>query len=214
MEKLPCVDPLRLNELDPLIGIILDPAIVKVFHAGSQDLEIFCIQWKSASPCFDTQLAATAGFGSSWATLTWCKNCCRVNSTKGTHEPIGQTPASGRTTALCPGRRDIPGANLYGSDKQIKKWGGGLVAGEFDQLANPDTYRMNPASAWKKSGTSEIAGVQLAVLQSLAAWRENLAVESDRPRRWIVKDEILVDMAGKGKNIVDLSRAGGWIRLL
>ncbi len=37
--------------------------------------------------------------------------------------------------------------------------------------------------------------MQLAVLQSLAAWREEQAQQSNRPRRWILKDEVLLDLA-------------------
>lgn len=44
-------------------------------------------------------------------------------------------------------------------------------------------------------GGNRLRGVQLAVLQSLAAWREEQAQTSNRPRRWILKDEVLLDLA-------------------
>jgi ribonuclease D len=33
------------------------------------------------------------------------------------------------------------------------------------------------------------------VLQALAAWREEQAVKQDRPRRWLLKDELIIDLS-------------------
>lgn len=210
-----CVDPLRLNELDPLIGIILDPAIVKVFHAGSQDLEIFCIQWKKVpAPLFDTQLAATLlGLGEQLGYANLVQKLLGIELDKGhTRTDWSRRPLQEGQLRYALDDVIFLGEIYTDLTSRLKKMGReDWLQGEFDQLANPDTYRMNPASAWKKiKGRQRLQGVQLAVLQSLAAWRENLAVESDRPRRWIVKDEILVDLARRTpKNIVDLSRSRG-----
>ncbi|MES9874721.1 MAG: ribonuclease D, partial [Candidatus Sedimenticola sp. 6PFRAG7] len=55
-----CVDPLVLDDITPLLDIIFDSGITKVFHAARQDLEIFQHLWQRLPvPLFDTQLAAT-----------------------------------------------------------------------------------------------------------------------------------------------------------
>ena len=60
------VDPLAIEDLSELVDIMYDGSIVKIFHAGRQDLEIFHQLWgKLPQPLFDTQLAATLlGLGS------------------------------------------------------------------------------------------------------------------------------------------------------
>ena len=64
-EEIACIDPLALPELDPLLDLLYDPAITKVFHAAYQDLEIFFhLRGAVPAPVFDTQLAATVlGYG-------------------------------------------------------------------------------------------------------------------------------------------------------
>lgn len=214
-ETAACVDPLSLNSLDPLIDIVMNPSIVKVFHAGRQDLEIFNILWhKLPAPLFDTQLAATLlGLGEQlgYATLV--------------QKLLGKELDKGHTRTDWSRRPLQEGQLRYALDDVIylgeiyldlagrlrelgrENW----LQEEFALLANPDTYRIDPAGAWQKiKGRQRLKGVQLAVLKALAAWRENLAVASDRPKRWIVKDEILVDLARRmPKNPDDLSRIRG-----
>jgi ribonuclease D len=67
---------------------------------------------------------------------------------------------------------------------------------DFDDLVDPARYRNPPEEAWLRvKGSNRLKGAQLAVLQAVAAWREEQAQRSNRPRRWIMKDEILLDMA-------------------
>ena len=60
-----CIDPLALQQLDPLIDILYDGSILKVLHAARQDLEIFYyLRGSVPCPVFDTQIAATVlGYG-------------------------------------------------------------------------------------------------------------------------------------------------------
>ena len=54
-----CIDPLNLTDLTPLLEILVDPKVLKIFHAGRQDLEIFYHRWgRLPQPLFDTQIAA------------------------------------------------------------------------------------------------------------------------------------------------------------
>ena len=146
-----CVDPLRLNELDPLIGIILDPAIVKVFHAGSQDLEIFCIQWKKVpAPLFDTQLAATLlGLGEQLGYANLVQKLLGIELDKGhTRTDWSRRPLQEGQLRYALDDVIFLGEIYTDLTSRLKKMGReDWLQGEFDQLANPDTYRMNPASA-------------------------------------------------------------------
>ena len=47
----------------------------------------------------------------------------------------------------------------------------------------------------KVRGVERLKGSSLAVLQGLAAWRENTARTVDRPRNWLLRDDAMIDLA-------------------
>lgn len=172
-----CVDPLSLNRLDPLIEIIMDPSIVKVFHAGRQDLEIFNFLWqKLPAPLFDTQLAATLlGLGEQLGYASLVQKLLGIELDK------GHTRTDWSRRPLQPGQLRyalddvIYLGEIYNDlDNRLRKLGReNWLQEEFTLLADPDTYRIDPDSAWQKiKGRQRLKGVQLAVLQRLTAWRK------------------------------------------
>jgi ribonuclease D len=67
---------------------------------------------------------------------------------------------------------------------------------DFEALAAPATYRVVAADAWLRvKGHERLRGVQLAALQLLAAWREEAAQREDKPRKWLLGDDVLLAMA-------------------
>jgi ribonuclease D len=67
---------------------------------------------------------------------------------------------------------------------------------DFAELANPDIYQVKPEQAWLKiRGKNKLTGKQLAIVQTLAEWREKTAQSEDRPKSWLLRDELLFDMA-------------------
>lgn len=194
------VDPIQIEDLSPLLEILYDTNIVKVFHAGRQDLEIFHNLWgKLPTPLFDTQLAASLlGLGD------------QVGYGNLVELVLGTTLEKGHSRTDW-SRRPLDNAQLrYALDDVIylcdlylelkrrlqeqnrEHW----LQDDFDQLADPKTYDPDPMDAWKRiKGRQQLKGVQLAVLQALTAWREGVAKQSNRPKRWILKDEVLADLA-------------------
>jgi ribonuclease D len=70
---------------------------------------------------------------------------------------------------------------------------------DFNSLLNPKLYQAAPEQAWLRiGGTQHLTGKQLTVLQALAAWRETKAREQNIPRNWVIKDEVVVDLARLG----------------
>jgi ribonuclease D len=70
------------------------------------------------------------------------------------------------------------------------------LADDFAGLCEPDKYQVQPGQAWRRiKGSRNLRGVQLAVLRALAAWREQRASASNRPRKWIIGDDVLLDLA-------------------
>jgi ribonuclease D len=82
---------------------------------------------------------------------------------------------------------------------------------DFAALADPATYISVPEEAWQRiKGRQKLKGVQLAILQSLAAWRETRAMQADLPRRWILKDEVMAELARRQpRNTDGLKRIRG-----
>ena len=82
---------------------------------------------------------------------------------------------------------------------------------DFSTLAAPATYTADPQQQWQRiRGRQHLKGVQLATLQTLASWRETRAMETNRPKSWIIKDEVLLDLARRTpKNREQLGRIRG-----
>ena len=195
-----CVDVLAVDDLSPLLSMLSELSRVKVWHAARQDLEIFLNEWGLLpAPVFDTQLAAAVlGLGDQvgYARLVqdvmgvalpkdqsrsdWCRRPLDEIQLRYAYDDVVHLEALYREIS---GRLDALGR---------AEW----LAEDFAVLVNPATYRTAPGDAWQRvKGRQHLKGARLAVLRELAAWREERAVAVDRPRRWVLKDEVLVDIA-------------------
>lgn len=66
----------------------------------------------------------------------------------------------------------------------------------FSALYSADTYHPDPERMWKKIfAVRRLKGNSLAVAKRLAAWRELTAREQNLPRKWLLADQALVDIA-------------------
>jgi ribonuclease D len=209
------IDVLALDDLKPLLDVLFDGHIIKVFHAARQDLEIFLHDWGHIPlPLFDTQpAAALLGHGDQ---IGYAK---LVTEVLGVDLPKDQSRTDWSLRPLDPAQLRyalddvIYLGQLYTamrgslSDRDRLQW----LAADFADLADPATYLPDPMRMWKKvKGRQPLRGNQLAILQLLAAWREERARELDRPRKWILKDEVLTDMARRApKDIATLAKIRG-----
>ncbi len=194
------VDPQAIDDLSPLRTLLMNSAVVKVFHAGRQDLEIFYHLWgELPAPLFDTQLAATLlglgdqiGYGNLVEKLLGHqleKGHARTDWSRRPLEPEQLRYALDDVIYL--------GELYLKLTLQLKSAGrADWLKEDFRELAAPATYAIDPDGMWKRlKGRQRLKGAQLAVLQALAAWREIEAERADRPRRWLLKDEVLLDLA-------------------
>lgn len=195
-----CIDPFGIDDLGPLLDLLYDPAILKVFHAARQDLEIFHVMRRTPpAPVFDTQLAATLlghgdqiGYGA------------LVKETLGVELEKAHSRADWSLRPLTPEQLEYAAddvrylVQVYQKQRTALEQNGRLpwLAEDFAALSDPSTFENPPQDAWRRiKGVNFLKGVQLAVLQQVAAWREQVAQDSDRPRRWVLKDEVMFDMA-------------------
>ena len=194
------VDPLADGvDLAPFYALLKRPHIVKVLHAARQDIEIFCQQGNVIpDPLFDTQIAAmVCGFGEAASYETLARKIAHVEIDKSarysdwSHRPLNKRQleyALADVTHLC---------TIYESlSKSLARTGrASWVAEEIAALRDPALYNLNPEDAWKRLKPRTSNKRFLAMLATLAAWREREAQTRDIPRGRVLKDEALTEIA-------------------
>ncbi|MGB2262594.1 MAG: ribonuclease D [Candidatus Puniceispirillaceae bacterium] len=196
-----CIDPLAKGlELDELWNLLRNEAIIKVFHAAHQDLEIFLnLMGDLPRPVYDTQIAAMVmGQGDQVGYDKLVKAVLDHDIDKTSRfTDWSKRPLSDRQIAYA--LDDVIFlAQLYPIiiDQLDKQGRVAWLADEFDRLASPDTYRTIPENAWKRIKIRHMKPPALLRLMHLAAWREREAQTRNLPRNRIVRDETLIDLAG------------------
>ena len=214
-EHIACIDPLQLSDLSPLTELLDNPNIIKVLHASSQDLEIFYhLSGTVPKPVFDTQIAASIlghgeqiGYGnlvSQVLDITLDKAHARTDWSKRPLDAEQLDYAADDVRYL----RDVYLHQLEQLEKQQRlDW----LEDDFKSITQPERYFADPRHIWQKvKGSNRLKGKNLAVLRELADWREQLAIKKNRPRRWILADDALVDLAKAApQNLTELAKRRG-----
>jgi ribonuclease D len=209
------IDPLAEGlSLDPLLDLLRNKSVLKVFHAARQDLEIFTkLMGEVPAPLFDSQVAAmVCGFGDqvSYEQLVAKLAGAQVDKssrfTDWARRPLTEKQvryALGDVTYL---RKIYEKLNA----KLVKTGRAEWLSEEMALLADPATYEVAPENAWKRLRPRTTKGEYLAVLQAAAAWREVEARNRDIPRQRIIRDETLMEIAAHPpKTPDDLERMRG-----
>jgi ribonuclease D len=195
-----CVDPIAISDLTPLLEAIYNPAIVKVLHACRQDLEIFYqITGKIPGPIFDTQIAAPLlGFQENPGYAMLVSSFLNINLNKAhtrtdwSQRPLSQDQiqyAADDVIYLC---------KIYTQmSNQLEKLGRrDWLDSDFELLKNSELYQLSPENAWLKiRGKNKLTGKQLSIIQYLSEWRERSAQQENKPRNWLLSDELLMELA-------------------
>lgn len=194
------VDPMVIDDIDPLLDLLSDTRITKVLHAGSQDLEIFWhLSGRVPAPVFDTQIAATlAGFPTQVGYGVLVNEIVGVSLDKSdTFTDWSRRPLSGTQIEYALNDvRYLPEVyrELYGrlgADGRLA-W----LEPDFDRLVDPATYEAVPEEQFRRlKRIASLKPQQLGVLMKVTAWREMEARRRDVPRRWVIGDESLVEIA-------------------
>lgn len=208
------IDPKAGLDLAPLLELLVDAPVLKIFHAGGQDVEIIHnLTGRTPQPIFDTQVAAMAlGMGEQVGYTQLVEKRLGHQIDKGarftdwSRRPLDERQiryAIGDVTHLVelfPGLLD-----------ELKRTGrGAWLDPEMERLADPATYRIDPEAMWKRIKPPSRKPDALGRLKALAAWREREAMEKDVPRGRIAKDETLADIASHPpRSQADLARVRG-----
>jgi len=202
-------------DMSALLDLLVDnEEVLKIFHAGGQDVEIiYNLTQKTPHPIFDTQIAMMAisqseqiGYSNlveSWLGLTIDKG---ARFTDWSRRPLTERQieyAIGDVTHL---------AKIFPKIlNRLKKTGRGeWLDAEMEKLADPANYRNDPGSAWLRIKAAGRNPAVLGRLKALAAWREHEAQDKDIPRGRIARDETLADIASHPpKTQADLAKVRG-----
>ncbi|MFC0684675.1 ribonuclease D [Novosphingobium clariflavum] len=215
-EEAAAVDPKADGlDLSPLLDLLTDNEdVLKVFHAGGQDVEIiYNFTGRTPHPIFDTQIAMMAisqseqiGYSNlveSWQGLTIDKG---ARFTDWSRRPLTERQieyAIGDVTHL---------AKIFPKIlKRLMKTGRGQwLDQEMEKLADPANYRNDPTEAWKRIKAAGRNAAMLGRLKAIAEWREIEAQGKNIPRGRIARDETLADLASHPpKQQSDLAKVRG-----
>lgn len=194
-------------DLKPFFDLMANKAVLKVFHAARQDVEII---WNLAklipTPLFDTQVAAmVCGYGDQVAYGELAQSIAKVTLDKSsrftdwTRRPLSDAQieyAIADVTHLRVIYRFLH-AKLERTDRL--SW----LGDEMTTLTSVETYAQEPARAWERFRHRARKPRDLAVLMEICAWREHEAQSRDVPRSRILKDDILVEIALAAPRTVD-----------
>lgn len=215
-EEAAAVDP-KAHGLDmtPLLDLLVErDDVLKVFHAGGQDVEIiYNLTGKTPHPIFDTQIGAMAlaqaeqlGYSNlveSWLGVSLDKG---ARFTDWSRRPLDQRQidyAIADVTHL---------ASIFPQmlDKLRDTGRGHWLDEEMEKLADPGNYEVAPELAWLRVKVQSRKPDVLGRLRALAAWREIEARTKNLPRGRIAKDETLAEIAAHPpRTQADLARVRG-----
>jgi ribonuclease D len=193
------IDPLAPGmDLTPLLEVMRDERIEKVFHAARQDVEIFHNLGAIPRPLFDTQIASmAAGFGEQIAYDALCRQMLKVEIDKSSRftdwarRPLSDAQLSYALADV------IHLATLYPlllarlEESQRLGW----VTEEMRALTDPALYDTEPENAWRRLKPRRHTPKYLAAFRAVAAWRERTAQSRDQPRGRILKDDAIDELA-------------------
>ncbi|MGV2495870.1 ribonuclease D [Pelagerythrobacter aerophilus] len=215
-EEAAAIDPLADGiDLTPLLDLMCDNEdVLKVFHAGGQDVEIiYNLTGKTPHPIFDTQIAMMAisqseqiGYANlveAWLGITVDKG---ARFTDWSRRPLTARQieyAIGDVTHL---------SKIFPKilKKLMKTGRGEWLDAEMEKLADPANYRNDAGEAWRRIRQAGRNPTVLGRLKALAAWRESEAQHKNIPRGRIMRDETLADIASHPpKQQADLVKVRG-----
>jgi len=196
------IDPFAFPSLKPLEGIFANPKILKIFHAGDNDIRIIKRDYNcSFQHIFDTQRAASL-LGHRFLSLeTLVQEYLSVTFTKKKKmqrsrweiRPLTEEQlqyASFDTVYLIPLyeilKEELLQKGLYDEAQKI-----------FSAMAGV-TWReknFNPVGYRRFAGYTDLEEHQKRRLKRLYRWRHNKARTTDRAAFMIANDELLLDIA-------------------
>ena len=207
-EETVIVDPFAVDDLTVLADVFTNPGVLKLFHAGSQDIEIlYRVVGVMPTPIFDTQLAAALlghtqqiGYGA------LVNLCCGVQLKKiDSYTDWSRRP-------LSPSQVNYAADDVVYLPAVYRKVSGQLASlgrthwldPDFAELVDPKKYAVNERDRYRRlKRVGQLKPRQLSAARELAEWRELKAERSDIPRKWVMTDEQIVEACKREARSID-----------
>lgn len=203
------IDPIQIQQsadadnkghcLTPLVDLLTDVNTLKVFHSARQDIEVlYQLAHKLPVSIFDTQIATLflkhgemAGFARvvlEELDVTIDKSQTRTNWHA---RPLTDDQIE---YALDDVRYLAP---LYETClKKLSPAQINAVAEDCLAMLDESLYIHDPKAAGQKiKGTKGYKPKQLAIVYALAAWREQFAIDNNRPKKWVMSDDVITQIS-------------------
>jgi ribonuclease D len=210
------IDPLAPGlDMSPLLQLMVNNSdVLKVFHAGGQDLEIvYNLTGTTPHPLFDTQIAAMAlGQGEQVGYSNLVDAYLGFTIDKGARfTDWSRRPLDARQIEYAIGDVTHLAEIFPRMLEKLRRTGrGAWLDQEMERLGDPKNYANDPEEAWRRIKVPSRKPEVLGRLKALARWREIEARGKDLPRGRIVKDETIADLAGHApKRQADLAKVRG-----
>ena len=193
------IDPLAQDiDLSSFFELMRNPSVLKVVHAGRQDIEIFwhtdqCIP----NPVFDTQIAAmVCGYGDSVSYEQLVHDLAKARIDKSSRftdwsqRPLSESQKHYARSDVTHLRTVYLALNAQLQANGRTHW----LEDEMHILTSPTTYDLHPQDAWQRLRGRIRKPKDLGLLIELCSWRENEARERNVPRSRVLKDDAIIDL--------------------
>lgn len=207
-DEIAIVDPFSVRDLKVLQPLLLDEGIVKLFHAGGQDLEIINRDiGVLPRTIFDTQVAAAllghtqqVGYGALVQSVCGVSLKKIDSFTDWSRRPLSDSQLDYAADDV----RYLPKMYRIMSDTLEKKGRLNWLDRDFDDLVDPVHYQSDPYERFRRlKRGNQLSCKQLAAARDVAAWREIEAQKRDVPRKWVLTDEQIVEACKREATTID-----------
>ena len=208
------IDPLAKLDMRPIWELLLNKDILKVFHAGRQDMEIFLeLMGELPTPIYDTQIAAMfCGLGDQigYEGLVSHFLGLSVNKeqqfTNWLQRPLSKNQINYAISDVTHLIKIYPLINKLIEESNRENW----VSKELEYLSEKELYQINPDEVWKKIKLKNSNSQMLNLLKHLASWRESECKKRNIPRNRLIRDDVLINISfSKPKTIDELKKIRG-----
>jgi len=205
------IDPLAKLDMSPIWELLLNKNILKVFHAGRQDIEIFFgLMGEIPTPIYDTQIAAMfCGLGDQVGYESLVNNFLGLSVNK-EHQftnwlqrPLSQNQINYAISDVTHLINIFPLIRQAIKDNNREEW----VTKELEHLSKKELYQVKADEVWKKIKLKNSNPQMLNLLKYLASWRENECKKRNIPRNRLIRDDVLINISfSKPKTISELKK--------
>lgn len=201
------VDPFAVD-IKGLAGLLTDELIMKLFHAGRQDIEIILHEVGVVpKPVFDTQVAAAligqtqqVGYGPLVHAVCGVKIAKADSFTDWSQRPLTDSQIQYAAEDVI----YLPEMYRKMSDTLRAKGRFDWLKDDFEELSNPAIYLVDERERYRKlKHVSQLSRRQMAAAREMAAWREMQAQERNIPRKWVLTDEQIVEACKREPRRID-----------